>query len=334
MGPASGIGSDSDPGAIPGPGGSSGFGVTFGAGVHDSDSPGGGSDGPGWITIADPDSGTTTPGVPSGVVGPTTTVAGDGTSGGGPTTGRAGGPADAGGGASREFTAALAALGLDGGIFSDLSGVQVAVTTSGAVAVWMGFLAFGKRRRDEQAPESDEALAAGAARAETKASSSALLPPQGGAPASSDPEFGIPRWRRQSLLEARRADPRREPITSLPRQTFARSMAAPEADRDRRLIRYRVVRLLDAPDEFRATEIGVLDQGDEVELLERSGVYWLVRCPDGGQGWIHKMTLGDTVGDEPSPTAAQAWAGRRSDASDTQSEGGLIGSFITGRSGA
>jgi hypothetical protein len=51
---------------------------------------------------------------------------------------------------------------------------------------------------------------------------------------------------------------------------------------------------------LRATEIGFLDQGDEVQLLEKRGVYWLVLCPDGRQGWIHKMTLGDTVG-EPAP---------------------------------
>ena len=40
---------------------------------------------------------------------------------------------------------------------------------------------------------------------------------------------------------------------------------------ERRVIRYRVVRLLDAPDELRSVEIGQLDQGDEVQLLEKSG---------------------------------------------------------------
>jgi hypothetical protein len=54
--------------------------------------------------------------------------------------------------------------------------------------------------------------------------------------------------------------------------------------RERRRIRYRVVRLLDAPDELLSSEIGLLDEGDEVELLERSGAYWLVLCPDGGRG--------------------------------------------------
>ena len=71
---------------------------------------------------------------------------------------------------------------------------------------------------------------------------------------------------------------------------------------ERRTIRYRVVRLLDAPDELRSADIGQLDQGDEVQLLEKSGAYWLVLCPDGRQGWVHKMTLGDVINDTPSLT--------------------------------
>jgi hypothetical protein len=73
---------------------------------------------------------------------------------------------------------------------------------------------------------------------------------------------------------------------------------------ERRIIRYRVVRLLDAPDELRSSDIGQLDQGDEVQLLERSGAYWLVLCPDGRQGWLHKMTLGDVVSDDPPSNAS------------------------------
>jgi hypothetical protein len=81
------------------------------------------------------------------------------------------------------------------------------------------------------------------------------------------------------------------------------------------LIRYTTVRLLDTPDELRAHEVGFLEQGDEVELLERSGSYWLILSPDGRQGWIHKMTLGDIIGETTaldSPTAtmpidAETW---------------------------
>ena len=105
----------------------------------------------------------------------------------------------------------------------------------------------------------------------------------------------MPRWRRPSLLQARKADPLRTEATA-PRLAFDQGFNGALAGTERRLIRYTVVRLLDAPDELRGREIGVLGEGDEVELLEKQGVYWLVGCPDGGRGWIHKMTLGAVVG--------------------------------------
>jgi hypothetical protein len=126
--------------------------------------------------------------------------------------------------------------------------------------------------------------------------------------------MSLPRWRRPSLLEARRADPIRD-ATEVPRLTFDHGLVGSIAGRERRLIRYTLVRLLDIPDELRGTELAFLDQGDEVELLEKRGVYWLVLCPDGRQGWIHKMTLGDVIGEPPvqsTPTAtmpidAETW---------------------------
>ena len=44
-------------------------------------------------------------------------------------------------------------------------------------------------------------------------------------------------------------------------------------------------------------------------------MYWLVLCPDGRQGWIHKMTLGEVVGEAAGPSpptatmpiAAETW---------------------------
>jgi SH3-like domain-containing protein len=92
--------------------------------------------------------------------------------------------------------------------------------------------------------------------------------------------------------------------------------------RERRVIRYRVVRLLDTPDELRGQEIGFLDQGDEVQLVEKYGAYWLVLAPDGQQGWLHKMVLGEVVdadavtSDRPTAsmtTAADSWTMGESD---------------------
>ena len=130
-----------------------------------------------------------------------------------------------------------------------------------------------------------------------------------------DLEMLLPRWRRPSLLQARKADPIRDAAPA-PRLTFGEGLVGSIAGHERRVIRYRVVRLLDSPDELRGTEIGYLDQGDEVQLLEKYGAYWLVVAPDGQQGWLHKMTLGevyDTEGAAPEgptasmPIAAESW---------------------------
>jgi hypothetical protein len=182
--------------------------------------------------------------------------------------------------------------------------VATLVSTSGVVGATLAFGLFGKRRRDGEPPEDDDVLAQRAASPLAVAQASAFVAGGGGggsataiAPASTalQAELAMPRWRRPSLLEARKADPIRD-ATPAPRLTFDHGLVGPLEGRERRLIRYSLVRLLDIPDELRGTELAFLDQGDEVQLLEKRGVYWLVLCPDGRQGWIHKMTLGETVG--------------------------------------
>ena len=226
---------------------------------------------------------------------------GDGApSGGSGGTGGTGGSGGNGGsGGWGELASALGALGQNGQ--TSLPMVPTLVSTTGAVAMAMAFAIFGKKRRDEEQPAPDEVLEANAARASAVAASSQLA--AGPAPAPMDLESTMPRWRRPSLQQARKADPTRY-VATAPKLRFDESMNG--IGYERRVIRYRVVSLLDAPDELRAVEIGQLDQGDEVQLLERSGAYWLVLCPDGRQGWLHKMTLGDVVADE-SASAADAW---------------------------
>jgi hypothetical protein len=150
---------------------------------------------------------------------------------------------------------------------------------------------FGKRRRDGQQPASDEQLAAAAALGLGAGAFPRTGPLQDGA---LDPDAGVPRWLRPSLLQARRADPRRLSTVDT-RQTFSEGPAGPHEERKRRVIRHHIVRMFDAPDELRGAEVGYLGRGDEVELIEKRGPYWLVQCPDGLQGWIHNMTLGDVV---------------------------------------
>ena len=204
--------------------------------------------------------------------------------------------------------------------------VATLVTTSGIVGATLAFGLFGKRRRDGDPPAPDDVLSRAAASPLAVAAASgyaqgeAHLDPAERAvavasiPNPHDAELAMPRWRRPSLLEARKADPIRDAV-EVPRLTFDHGLVGPIDGRERRLIRYNLVRLLDMPDELRGTELAFLDQGDEVQLLEKRGAYWLVLCPDGRQGWIHKMTLGDIIGDPPvqstptatMPIAAETW---------------------------
>ena len=235
----------------------------------------------------------------------------------------------------------FAAVGVTPPTFPPLSLGTTLVTTTGAVATAMAFGMFGRRRRDDDL--SDENLAAAAATGVGVGPSqlvgsgmpiaglasgvgTALGERPGGDGHGAVPigvdESLLPRWRRPSLLQARKTDPIRDSTPAL-RLTFDQGFVGPLAGHERRVIRYRVVRLLDSPDELRGTEIGYLDQGDEVQLLEKQGAYCLVLCPDGQQGWLHKMVLGEIVdgdGVRPDapvatmPTASDSWTMGESDA--------------------
>jgi hypothetical protein len=267
--------------------------------------------------------------------GPVEPGAGPGQPGGGPDD-----PAAPGGGGGEgtgrgtdlradwgELSHALSSLGLDptAPVFGV---VPVMITTSGAAAMAMAFLFFGKRRRDGEPPEPDEVLSAAAARGTGQAATSALVGTSVVPLGPMDPDALMPRWRRPSLLEARKADPLRNGAV-IQNLTFERGVVGPVEGRERRIIRYHVVRLLDAPDELRGAEIGSLLHGDEVQLIERSGTYWMVLCPDGRQGWIHKMTLGDVVGETPAPTAQETWATASADADDVDDD--VLTAFMAAR---
>ena len=221
---------------------------------------------------------------------------------------------------------ALATLGLQGPVFPSFSAVPTLVATSAAVtvAMGMGMGLFGRRRRDDDLPA--EMLASAAAtgvatlpRVVVPDVQTRVLEPAGLSP---EMEALLPRWRRPSLLQARKADPIRDALPTAPRLTFGEGLVGPLDGGERRFVRYRVVRLLDAPDELRGAEIGYLDQGDEVQVLESYGAYRLVLSPDGQQGWLHKMTLGEIVLDgaqDPDlpvatmPVEAESWTMGESD---------------------
>ena len=104
-----------------------------------------------------------------------------------------------------------------------------------------------------------------------------------------DPEAGMPRWRRPSLLEARRSDPTRsEPVARMPMR-FAEGGSSTD---DVRAVRYAVVPVLDRPDEVLGLRLSDLGAGDEVRVVGASGAFLEVLCPNGDQGFVHRTTLG------------------------------------------
>jgi len=279
-----------------------------------SDSPGQSPD-PGLVAILmpgwnGPGEGGSGPGGPGGPAGP-----GSGDSGG-----PGGRPTKSGSGRN----AASPGIGASPTLLGALAGVLPAtVVTTGGVAMVMAFLVFRKRRHDQRPTAADDVLAADAARGV------GLLPNAsfGSRPAAGRPvvagalhaptapvlvagpvgvDSHMPRWRRPSLMEARKGDPNRGGGAASVTLRFTGDGSDAVDGMDRRLIRYRLVSLLDVPDEVRGVEVGVLDEGDEVVLLEKRGTYWRVLCPDGRQGWLHKMTLGDVV-NEPSEQDGETW---------------------------
>lgn len=173
-----------------------------------------------------------------------------------------------------------------------LRALPLFLATTGGMVMAFAFLFFGKRRRDGEQPAPDETLAAAAASGLAGIGSAGLVPAT--APVFVDEEASLPRWRRPSLMAARKSDPLRDAAVQV-NLTFDHGLVGPVEGFERRRIRYRLVHLLDGPDELRSTEIGLLDEGDEVQLLEKQGTYWLVLTPDGRQGWLHQMTLGEVV---------------------------------------
>ncbi len=178
--------------------------------------------------------------------------------------------------------------------------------------IWAGWLILGRRRRDddEDGPAPTDppgipiapapALAVAAAR---PAAPAPTWPSAGGAAATAataatlDIPFGeaeIPRWRRPSVQAARQASSRGPELPHVP--VAFRDEAGAGVVRAR--IGYRLVRVASVPDELLGDEVGRLDRGDQVEILESSGAYRRVRAADGTEGWIHKMTLSDDLDED------------------------------------
>jgi hypothetical protein len=233
--------------------------------------------------------------------------------------------------------AVLATLGVATPELPVLPFIPTVVTTSGAAAASMALGLFGRRRRDDDQPATDEVLAAAAADGIGVGNGAAVgVPIEASADDDTlddDLEALLPRWRRPSLLQARHSDPLRTEVAA-PRLTFQPGFSASLTGLERRKVRYTVVRLLDIPDELRGREIGAVGEGDEVDLLQKQGSYWLVLCPNGGQGWLHQMTLGEILQDAPSaarPASTPSFGDESSNAGDAEVDDDVLAAYLASR---
>jgi hypothetical protein len=251
------------------------------------------------------------------------TIPGDGGtgSGGDPTAGESSGGSPGGSPGSDPLDSTVHAAGADGGSGSSQGVLEAgipglpasdplgrlsrlapfATLLSTTTTLALAFLLFGKKRRDEAPTGSDTDLAAAAASPYAMFGASLAPAFTGVDPGTGGTDVDLPRWRRPSLLAARRSDPVRNGAAEHANLTFDLH-AAPTAGCERQVVRYQLVRLLDQPDELLGQAIDSLDEGDEVEVVEQHGTYRRVQTPDGRQGWLHRMTLGDIVTDDPAAT--------------------------------
>ena len=180
----------------------------------------------------------------------------------------------AGGGPGNAAVDPLAILGVSDGLFDRVfRATPVMITTSGTVVVWAAFLFLGKRRRDGEPTAPDPVLAAHAASGPDRLAVAALVPPLAPIelPPGVDPtEAGLPRWRRPSLLQARKTDPLRSAVGAAS-LTFDRRRRRRLDGLERRRIRYRLVRLLDLPDELRASRSASSTRATRSSSSRRTG---------------------------------------------------------------
>ena len=205
------------------------------------------------------------------------------------------------------LTAGLPPIGSPAWI--DLLTRQMAVAAGATTMMAMALFTFRRRQRngeDGGAPPAPDEYDSPPPLSEQLAAEYVALPELGQLAGEAD----MPRWRRPSLRAAREAKGTDARAMAAQRLTFSQAGHAGSGGRERRRLRYRMVRLSDAPDEIRSAELALLDQGDEVELLQQSGQYWQVGTPTGLVGWVHRMTLGDAVTtpdpppwQQPAPTA-------------------------------
>ena len=172
-------------------------------------------------------------------------------------------------------------------------GPTTAIALGIVLAGIVGLIGVGRRPRPSAPAEHMAAMqatleaAAATQRIEDSTAVDAMAPPLSSR--GPDLEANMPRWRRPSVLEARRSDPLRDSPGYRLKMRFTDERANnPEV----RVVRYAVVPLLDRPDEVMGIRVADLESGDEVLGVGAQGAFLEVTCPNGERGWVHRTTLG------------------------------------------
>jgi hypothetical protein len=99
------------------------------------------------------------------------------------------------------------------------------------------------------------------------------------------------------LKNARKAPAKRAPRTArvaaapAPATSIRTFTKPPKKGVERAKVGYRRVRISSIPDAIRSDELGRLDRGDEVEILDSSEGFLRIRTPDNVTGWILRHTI-------------------------------------------
>jgi Bacterial SH3 domain len=84
------------------------------------------------------------------------------------------------------------------------------------------------------------------------------------------------------------------PTTTVGARAFT---TAPANGVERVIVGYRRVRISSKPDAVRSLELGRLERGDEVEILESYEGFLRIRTPDGITGWVQRHTVARKIAD-------------------------------------
>jgi hypothetical protein len=154
----------------------------------------------------------------------------------------------------------------------------------------LGGIILVAARRRRRHPDGEPGLVAAAA----AAGATAAVAPEPAAP-SRDPaiEEDLEPIDEDAPLKKTRRSPKRAAVAAMvaaagPVRTFEKPAAKGVA---RAKVGYRQVRISSEPDALRSTELGRLDRGDEVEILDSHEGFLRVRTPDEITGWILRHTI-------------------------------------------